>query len=78
MSSNTTMIFLIPAKEHVPVRKPDGGYLSFDGEKVARSSYWVRRINDGDVLADAKANKHKTKLAAAAKKAKADSETKGE
>ncbi|HHC6515884.1 TPA: DUF2635 domain-containing protein [Vibrio parahaemolyticus] len=70
------MMFVIPTKENVPVRKPEGGHLSLDGEVVARSSFWIRRVNDGDVLADDEAKKHQTKLAAVAKKAKAP--TKGE
>ncbi|NOJ18296.1 DUF2635 domain-containing protein [Vibrio jasicida] len=71
-------VFLIQSKPKVPVRKPEGGHLSVEGEDVEKTSYWIRRINDGDVLVDAKARQHKKKLAAAAKKAKADSETKGE
>ncbi|HGO5302383.1 MULTISPECIES: DUF2635 domain-containing protein [Vibrio harveyi group] len=78
MSSNKKMMFLIPKRESVPVRKPEGGFLALEGEEVLRSAYWVRRINDGDVLADAEAKKHKTKLAAAAKKAKAEPKEKGE
>ena len=72
------MIFVIPAKDSVPVRKPDGKHIAKMGEEVARSSFWVRRIKDGDVLDGAEAQKRKTKLEAAAKKASADTKTKGE
>ncbi|EOW8142015.1 DUF2635 domain-containing protein [Vibrio parahaemolyticus] len=72
------MIFVIAAKDSVPVRKPNGKYLAKMGEEVARSTFWVRRIKDGDVIDGEAAQKRKTKLAADAKKAKADSETKGE
>ncbi|MGI2196887.1 DUF2635 domain-containing protein [Shewanella baltica] len=45
------LIHIKPAKAAVPVRKPNGEYLKADGEKVERSSFWVRRLNDGDVVA---------------------------
>ena len=32
------------------VRKPVGGYLAADGEEVNQESYWLRRLNDGDVV----------------------------
>ncbi|MEJ6520647.1 DUF2635 domain-containing protein [Shewanella bicestrii] len=44
------LINIKPAKPAVPVRKPNGEYLKADGEKVERSSFWVRRLNDGDVV----------------------------
>lgn len=44
------LIKIKPAKAAVPVRKPTGEYLDKDGEAVERSSYWVRRIQDGDVV----------------------------
>ncbi|AZQ10162.1 DUF2635 domain-containing protein [Shewanella khirikhana] len=44
------LIFIKPAKSAVPVRKPGGDYLKADGEKVERSAFWVRRLNDGDVI----------------------------
>lgn len=44
------LIKIKPAKEAVPVRKPTGEYLAATGESVERSSYWVRRIQDGDVV----------------------------
>ncbi|MBV7315449.1 DUF2635 domain-containing protein [Shewanella sp. NIFS-20-20] len=64
------LINLKPAKPNVPVRKPDGGYLATDGEAVKRSSYWVRRINDGDVI--------QFKAAASAKKSPANKAKAGE
>ncbi|MGL5666226.1 MAG: DUF2635 domain-containing protein [Shewanella sp.] len=44
------LINIKPAKPAVPVRKPNGEYLKAEGEKVERSSFWVRRLNDGDVV----------------------------
>lgn len=44
------LINIKPAKPAVPVRKPNGEYLNAEGEKVERSSFWVRRLNDGDVV----------------------------
>ncbi|MDO8932923.1 MAG: DUF2635 domain-containing protein [Rhodocyclaceae bacterium] len=35
------------------VRKPDGSILQAEGEPVERSSYWLRRENDGDVTLEA-------------------------
>jgi hypothetical protein len=32
------------------VRKPDGVLLEEAGETVERSSYWMRRLRDGDVV----------------------------
>jgi len=40
--------FLKPA-DGLKVRKPVGGHLAPDGEAVEPSSYWLRRIEDGDV-----------------------------
>ncbi len=35
----------------VKVRNPlTMQYLSTSGETVARNSYWIRRLNDGDVV----------------------------
>ncbi|RLM27507.1 hypothetical protein BIY29_02385 [Brenneria alni] len=33
----------------VKVRKPDGTYLKDDGEDLPLSSYWLRRIAEGDL-----------------------------
>lgn len=60
------LIHIKPAKAAVPVRKPNGEYLKADGEKIERSSFWVRRLNDGDVV-EVKA--HATAKAAATTKA---------
>lgn len=32
------------------VRRPDGALLAADGEPVEMSSYWLRRLADGDVV----------------------------
>lgn len=37
------------------VRKPVNGHLKAEGEWVNPESYWLRRINDGDVIHDADA-----------------------
>ncbi|EOW9186973.1 DUF2635 domain-containing protein [Vibrio cholerae] len=39
-----------PAKASVPVRKENGEFLKQEGEAVARSAFWVRRLKDGDVV----------------------------
>jgi len=44
------LIHIKPTKAVVPVRKPNGEYLAEAGEKVERSSFWVRRLNEGDVI----------------------------
>jgi len=36
--------------EPLKVRKPVNGHLAADGEWVNRESYWLRRLNDGDVV----------------------------
>lgn len=41
-------IHIQPAKG-LTVRKPDGSVLAADGERVTRNSFWIRRLNDGDV-----------------------------
>jgi len=43
--------FLKPANEQLKVRKPDtGDYLSVEGERLELTTYWRRRIKDGDVI----------------------------
>lgn len=32
------------------VRKPTGSHLAPEGEPVEMTSYWLRRLNDGDVV----------------------------
>lgn len=49
MTSKT--INIKPKSAKVKVRKPDGSYLEEKGETVKRNAFWVRRINDGDVVA---------------------------
>ncbi|MDD9158311.1 DUF2635 domain-containing protein [Aliivibrio sp. S4TY2] len=46
------IITVKPKKEAVLVRKPDGTHLDKKGEKVKRTAFWVRRINDGDVVVE--------------------------
>lgn len=58
------LIHIKPAKAAVPVRKPNGEYLNAEGEKVERSSFWVRRLNDGDVVAIKAAKAATTKAGA--------------
>ncbi len=36
-------------KKGLTVLKPNGEKLAAEGETVERASYWIRRINDGDV-----------------------------
>lgn len=39
----------IRPKKGLKVPKLDGTFLKDDGELVKKNSYWVRRLNDGDV-----------------------------
>lgn len=32
------------------IKKPDGSKLAADGEKVPRTSFWLKRLADGDVV----------------------------
>lgn len=41
--------FLRPAAG-VKVRRPDGGHLPEDGATIEMTSYWQRRLADGDVI----------------------------
>lgn len=41
---------LKPAVEGVKVRKPDGKHLKADGESVEVTSYWLRRLEAGEVV----------------------------
>lgn len=44
------------------VRMPNGNHLPDGGAEVELNSYWLRRLNDGDVVqAAAKPNKQTTK-----------------
>lgn len=48
-------IFIKPAtqpqgKSPLKVRKPVNGHLAQEGEWVNSESYWLRRLNDGDVV----------------------------
>lgn len=42
-------LYLKPAPGLV-IKKPDGSKLAADGEKVTRTSFWLKRLADGDVL----------------------------
>lgn len=51
----TERIFIKPVPQPdgqpaLKVRKPVNGHLAADGEFVNPESYWLRRINDGDVV----------------------------
>lgn len=50
MSLKKNLIPIKPKNAKVPVRKPEGGFVNATGEEVERTGYWVRRINDGDVV----------------------------
>lgn len=43
-------IFVKPATPGLRVRTPSGAVLPDEGDYVERESYWLRRINDGDVV----------------------------
>lgn len=32
------------------IKKPDGSKLAAEGEKVPRTSFWLKRLADGDVI----------------------------
>lgn len=49
----------IKPKNGLIVLKPDGSKLNPAGETVERSSYWIRRLKDGDVEIVAEAKKGK-------------------
>lgn len=49
------------------VRKPDRSHLAADGEAVEMSSYWHRRIADGDVI-EVEVEKKPARSAASASK----------
>ncbi|WP_303845274.1 DUF2635 domain-containing protein [Aeromonas sobria] len=42
-------LYLKPAPGLV-IKKPDGSKLAADGEKVPRTSFWLKRLADGDVV----------------------------
>lgn len=42
-------LYLKP-KEGLTLRKPDGSKLAAEGERVPRTSFWLKRLADGDVL----------------------------
>lgn len=56
-------IFIKPANSDVQVRNPDrnGEHLPVDGAEVERSTYWIRRLKDGDVIESKLAKKSANK-----------------
>lgn len=42
--------YLKPA-DGLQVRKPNGSHLATEGEAITFDSYWLRRLNKGDVVA---------------------------
>ncbi|QJT15263.1 DUF2635 domain-containing protein [Aeromonas sp. 2692-1] len=42
-------LYLKP-KEGLIIRKPDGSKLAAEGERVPRTSFWLKRLADGDVV----------------------------
>lgn len=45
----------------IHLRKEDGGILAVDGETVIASSYWLRRLDNGDIEVIEPAKPTKTK-----------------
>lgn len=41
---------IAPAHEDVDVLRPDGRKLAPAGETVTWSTYWARRLKDGDII----------------------------
>lgn len=69
-------LYLKP-KEGLTLRKPDGSKLAAEGERVPRTSFWLKRLSDGDVLPveeaqAAQADKEDVKPAAKATNKKAE------
>lgn len=63
-------------KVGLTIRKPDGSKLAAEGERVPRTSFWLKRLADGDVLTveeaqAAQADKEDVKPAAKATNKKA-------
>jgi len=49
--SQPVKIFVKPANEKVLVRNPERNrHLKVEGEFVTYDAYWLRRMNDGDVV----------------------------
>lgn len=42
-------MFVKPTHDHVP-DIDRGGYLAAEGREVEQSQYWLRRLQDGDVV----------------------------
>lgn len=82
MSTVIKKIAIKPKSGKVKVRKPDGQWLSQNGETVKRTAYWLRRIKDGDVIvldktgqANSQTHPQVTETASKAKTVKADKES---
>jgi hypothetical protein len=43
-------VTLKPMTPGLHLRKEDGSILAVEGETVIATSYWLRRLNEGDVL----------------------------
>lgn len=51
MSQPVVRIFVKPTNENVLVRNPERNrHLLKEGELVTYDAYWLRRMNDGDVV----------------------------
>lgn len=50
MKKTATTLSIKPKFVGLLVRKPDGQSLNKTGETVPRTGYWVRRLNEGDVI----------------------------
>ncbi len=42
--------FKVKPRAGAKVMKPDGTLLNPNGEEVEKTTYWVRRLRDGDVV----------------------------
>ncbi len=62
-------LYLKPAPGLV-IKKPDGSKLAADGEQLPRTSFWLKRLADGDVrpVEEAQTEQEEVKPAAKATK----------
>lgn len=66
-------MFLKPAKQGLIVRHPETKRpLKEEGEEVKKSSYWLRRLKEGSVIEDKKAEAKPKPKAMPAKSEKKD------
>ena len=54
-------VYLKPKDPNLKVLKEDGQPLDVNGEKLEPSVYWLRRLDDGDVVFVSIDNKEKNK-----------------